>query len=53
MSDIKPFDPTIPKDEVDRLFRKLADTRLPKIPIVPDAGDDYGILLPTSTYKTD
>jgi hypothetical protein len=42
MSDIKPFDPTIPKQEVDRLFRKLADTRLPEIPVVPDAGDDYG-----------
>jgi hypothetical protein len=43
MSDIKPFDPTIPKEEVDRLFRKLADTRLPQTPVVPDAGDDYGI----------
>jgi hypothetical protein len=42
MSDVKPFDPTIPKDEVDRLFRKLGDTRLPEIPVVPDAGDDYG-----------
>jgi hypothetical protein len=44
MTDIKPFDPTIPKDDVDRLFRKLADTRLPEIPVVPDAGDDYGML---------
>jgi hypothetical protein len=42
MSDIKPFDPTIPQEEVDRLFRKLKDTRLPEIPVVPDAGDDYG-----------
>ncbi|KAF1963849.1 alpha/beta-hydrolase [Byssothecium circinans] len=42
MSDITSFDPTIPQDEVDRLFRKLSDTRLPKMPIVPDAGDDYG-----------
>lgn len=42
MSDIKPFDPTIPQDEVDRLFRKLRDTRLPEHPIVPDAGEDYG-----------
>lgn len=40
--EIKKFDPNIPKDEVDRLFRKLGDTRLPKIPVVPDAGDDYG-----------
>lgn len=48
MSAITPFDPTIPQDEVDRLFRKLADTRLPEIPVVPDAGDDYGISLPPS-----
>jgi hypothetical protein len=39
---ITPFDPKIPKGEVDRLFRKLADSRLPEIPIVPDAGEDYG-----------
>lgn len=39
---IIPFDPNISKEEVDRLFRKLADTRLPQVPIVPDAGDDYG-----------
>lgn len=46
MSDkITPFDPNISKEEVDRLFRKLADTRLPQIPIVPDAGDEYGISL--------
>lgn len=44
MSDIKPFDPNIPQEEVDRLFRKLKDTRLPEIPVVPDAGDDYGKL---------
>lgn len=42
MTEIKPFDPTIPQQEVDRLFRKLGDTRLPEIPVVPDAGDDYG-----------
>jgi len=41
-TEITPFDPTIPKEEVDRLFRKLGDTRLPSIPVVPDAGDDYG-----------
>ena len=37
-----PFDPKIPKDEVDRLFRKLKDTRLPEEPNVPNAGWDYG-----------
>jgi len=42
MSEINPFDPNVPKDEVDRLFRKLKDTRLPQNPIVPDAGEDYG-----------
>ncbi|KAF2136977.1 uncharacterized protein K452DRAFT_236661 [Aplosporella prunicola CBS 121167] len=42
MTDIKPFDPTIPQAEVDRLYRKLKDTRLPQQPIVPDAGEDYG-----------
>ncbi|KAF2202041.1 alpha/beta-hydrolase [Delitschia confertaspora ATCC 74209] len=42
MASIKPFDPTIPEEEVDRLFRKLEDTRLPKEPVVPDAGEDYG-----------
>jgi hypothetical protein len=48
MSEITPFDPTIPKAEVERLFRKLADTRLPEIPVVPDAGNDYGKQAPTS-----
>lgn len=44
LQDIKPFDPTIPSAEVDRLKRKLSDTRLPPKPIVPEAedGDAYG-----------
>ncbi|KAJ9669704.1 hypothetical protein H2201_000088 [Coniosporium apollinis] len=42
MSQIEPFNPAVPQDEVDRLWRKLRDTRLPKDPIVPDAGEDYG-----------
>ena len=50
MSDITPFDPTIPQEEVDRLFRKLADTRLPETPVVPDAGDDYGTS--SNTFST-
>lgn len=53
---ITPFDPSIPKDEVDRLFRKLADTRLPEIPVVPDAGEDYGSHIlsytPAATYQS-
>lgn len=54
MSDIQTFDPTIPKEEVDRLFRKLADTRLPQFPVVPDAGEDYGNISPTKhIYHTD
>lgn len=40
--DIEPFKVDIPKDEVDRLQRKLNDTRLPPKPIVPDAEDKYG-----------
>ncbi|KAK0661746.1 putative epoxide hydrolase [Lasiodiplodia hormozganensis] len=41
---INPFDPTVSQDEVNRLFRKLKDTRLPEYPIVPDSADndDYG-----------
>ncbi|KAI0394736.1 Alpha/Beta hydrolase protein [Xylariaceae sp. FL0594] len=42
MCEIHSFDPTIPQPEVDRLWRKLRDTRLPEQPVVPDAGDDYG-----------
>lgn len=42
MSAVKPFDPKISQEEVERLFRKLRDTRLPETPVVPDAGDDYG-----------
>lgn len=41
---IKAFDTSIAQEEVDRLFRKLRDTRLPKDAIVPDAGWDYGEL---------
>ncbi|KAK3058293.1 hypothetical protein LTR09_001371 [Extremus antarcticus] len=41
-ADIKPFTVDIPKEEVERLKRKLKDTRLPPKPIVPDAGSRYG-----------
>ncbi|KAK7699522.1 hypothetical protein SLS57_012382 [Botryosphaeria dothidea] len=41
-SDIVPFNIDIPREEVDRLTRKLKDTRLPDRSIVPDAGDSYG-----------
>lgn len=41
-SDIKPFKVDIPKEEVDRLKRKLKDTRLPPKEIVPNAGTKYG-----------
>ncbi|KAF3019809.1 hypothetical protein E8E14_012593 [Neopestalotiopsis sp. 37M] len=39
---VQAFDPTIDKSEVERLWRKLKDTRLPETPVVPDARDDYG-----------
>jgi pimeloyl-ACP methyl ester carboxylesterase len=42
---ITSFDPSIPQSEVDRLYRKLKDTRLPKTEIVPGAGDEYGVPL--------
>ena len=41
-SNIKPFKIDIPQEEVDRLKRKLKDTRLPPKPIVPEAEDKYG-----------
>jgi hypothetical protein len=37
-----PFIVDIPRSEVDRLKRKLQDTRLPPKEIVPGAGDKYG-----------
>lgn len=43
-SDIVPFKVDIPRSEVDRLKRKLQDTRLPPREIVPNAGDKYGEL---------
>lgn len=42
MSDIKPFKIDVPQSEVDRLKRKLQDTRLPGREIVPGAGDTLG-----------
>lgn len=39
---IRPFKIDIPQSEVDRLQRKLRDTRIPQKPIIPDAGEDYG-----------
>ena len=44
MSEVEPFDPSIPQEEVDRLFRKLRDTRIPR-EIVPGAEDNYGTIL--------
>ncbi|KAF7195920.1 putative epoxide hydrolase [Pseudocercospora fuligena] len=40
--EIKSFKVDIPQAEVDRLKRKLKDTRLPPREIVPDAGSKYG-----------
>ena len=42
-SDIVPFKVDIPQSEVDRLKRKLQDTRLPPKEIVPGAGNKYGV----------
>lgn len=40
---IQQFKINIPPQEVDRLQRKLNDTRLPPREIVPGAGTNYGI----------
>lgn len=40
--EIQDFKVDIPKEEVDRLHRKLQDTRLPAREIVPHSGDRYG-----------
>uniref|UniRef100_A0A8H7KC74 Epoxide hydrolase N-terminal domain-containing protein n=1 Tax=Bionectria ochroleuca TaxID=29856 RepID=A0A8H7KC74_BIOOC len=42
MTDIRPFKIDVPQSEVDRLKRKLQDTRLPGREIVPGAGWDFG-----------
>lgn len=52
-SDVKPFVVDIPKAEVDRLFRKLRDTRVPKREIVPEAGTEYGESLQQFTLVSD
>ena len=39
---VQPFVIDIPPAEVERLLRKLRDTRFPSEPIVPGAGEDYG-----------
>lgn len=49
-SDIVPFKVDIPRSEVDRLKRKLQDTRLPPQEIVPGAGNKYGMLSKTCTF---
>ena len=41
--EIVPFKVDIPKEEFERLKRKLRDTRLPPKEIVPDAGSRYGM----------
>ena len=40
--EITPFKIDVPKEDIDRLKRKLQDTRIPTDPIVPHAGSDYG-----------
>lgn len=41
--EVRPFKVDIPKSEVERLIRKLKDTRIPDQEIVPGAGEDYGV----------
>lgn len=49
-SDIVPLKVDIPRSEVDRLKRKLHDTRLPPKAIVPGAGNKYGMMSDTCTF---
>jgi hypothetical protein len=44
-ADIREFKIDILNEEVERLKRKLNDTRLPGREIVPDAGTLYGVFL--------
>lgn len=39
---IRPFLIDVSDAEIERLQRKLQDTRIPQMPIVPNAGEDYG-----------
>ena len=41
--EIRPFRIDVPVEEVERLKRKLRDTRLPGRPIVPNAGSSFGM----------
>lgn len=43
MAEVMAFKVDIPSTKVERLQRKLRDTRLPGRPIVPDAGTSYGM----------
>lgn len=47
---ITPFKPSIPQVEVDRLYAKLRETRVPNSDVVPGAGNDYGVLLTIELY---
>ena len=48
--EIKPFKVAIPKDEIERYYQKIRDTRVPAKDIVPNAGSDYGF---TTEWATD
>lgn len=41
--ELRPFKVDIAKAEVDRLIKKLEETRIPTEDIVPGAGEDYGV----------
>lgn len=48
--EVKPFKIDIPKEEVERYYQKIRDTRVPTQDIVPNAGSDYGF---TTEWATD
>lgn len=51
--EIRPFKIDIPKEEIERYYRKIKDTRVPKKDIVPGAGREYGFTTDWATTLYD
>lgn len=51
MAEIRPFKIDVPQSEVERLQRKLQDTRLPPREILPGVGWDLGALSKNTSHK--
>lgn len=53
MTAIQPFELSIPHEDIDRLYRKVRDTKHPTSDVVPDAGKDYGFETSWATKLND